>query len=188
MGMNNDIDEKAETREEASALLNMLLESKKEGLAYVHAIVDGEDFDYKSLERTEINRRKYGIENSILGIANTLKNYIQECDRLSFGNKIQNGIRYYFVRPYVKEEFFYLLDETIEDIASAYKINLGNMHNLLLKVNGSKAASKETSRKENMRNILEEITEIECSNEFVSDLEESIDFAKRVQLATYKKI
>ncbi|MEM0143665.1 MAG: hypothetical protein QXL94_06915, partial [Candidatus Parvarchaeum sp.] len=75
-----DLDEKKEVRREASTLLKLLLESKKEGLAYMHAIVDGEDFDYKSLEKTGLNNRKYSIEHSLSKMLETLKQYISECD------------------------------------------------------------------------------------------------------------
>ncbi|MCL4362355.1 MAG: hypothetical protein OH338_00835 [Candidatus Parvarchaeota archaeon] len=177
------LDEKTEVRWEASELLKLLLESRKEGLAYMHAVVDGPDFNYKSLEKTELNSRKYGLENSLQGIAETLKQYIFECDKLSFGNKMQNEIRQYLVRPYIKEGLLEVLDGTLDDIANIYKINLDNSNNLLLKVNSSKV-----SYRENIRKIMKEITEIEYSTEFVYNLEESIDFAKGLKIITYKKL
>ena len=92
------LDEKMEVRWEASELLKLILESRKDGLAYMHAIVDGQDFNYKSLESTGLNSRKYSLENSLSGIAETLKQYIYECDKLSFGNKMQNESRQYLIK------------------------------------------------------------------------------------------
>ncbi len=183
-----NLDEKIELRWEASEILKLLLESRKEGLAYMHAVVDGSDFNYKSLEKTGLNSRKYSLENSLQGIAETLKQYIYECDKLSFGNKMQNGLRQYFVRPYLKEGILDVLDNTLDDIANVYKINLDNSNNLFLNVNNSKGSYKENSKKESLGKILKEITEIEYSTEFVCDLEESIDFAKGLKIITYKKL
>ena len=183
-----NLDEKIEVRSEASELLKLLLKSRKEGLAYMHAVVDGSDFNYKSLEKTGLNSRKYSLENSLFGIAETLKQYLWECDKLSFGNKPQNELRQYLVRPYIMEGLLDVLDETIEDITKIYKIDIGNFHNLLLSANCSNAVYKENGKNENIRKILKEITEIEYSTEFVCDLEESIGFAKGLKIITYKKL
>ena len=181
-------DDKIEVREEASELLKLLLESRKEGLAYMHAIVDGQDFNYRSLERERLKHRKYSLENSLSSIAETLKQYVLECDKLSFGTKIQNELRQYLVRPYIKEGLLDFLDEIIDDTANIYKLEMDNSNNLFLNVNHSKAFYKENDKKENMKKILKEITEIEYSTEFVSELEESIDFVKELKIITYKKL
>jgi hypothetical protein len=180
-------DKKTEVKGEVSALLNLLIENKKEGLAYIHAIVDGQSFNYKSLQKKEFNHRKYTLESSLLEIAKTLNQYVQQCDTLSFGNNLHDGLRCYLVRPYLNEEFFYLLDQTIEDIADIYKIDL-NLNNLFLDTNNSKKVFKDYGRKEKIRDSLKEIIEIESMNEFVSDLEGTVDFVREVNLSTYKKI
>ncbi|MEM0142707.1 MAG: hypothetical protein QXL94_01940, partial [Candidatus Parvarchaeum sp.] len=149
--------------------------------------VDGEDFDYKSLEKTGLNNRKYSIEHSLSKMLETLKQYISECDRLSFSNKPYNGLRYYLVKPYVKDEFFYILDETIDNISRIYKINFG-VENRPLAVKKDGFRSVESIRKQNLRDMLNEIHEIECSTDFVSEIEDSISFARDIQLVAYKKL
>ncbi|MCL4376541.1 MAG: hypothetical protein M1322_01555 [Candidatus Parvarchaeota archaeon] len=182
------LDEKREVRGEASELLKLLLESRKEGLAYMHAIVDGPDFNYKSLERKDLNSRKYSLENSLSGIAETLKQYIWECDKLSFGNKLQNELRQYLVKPYLKEGLQDLLDDVLYDVTQIYKIEMDNSHDLFLNVNHSKGGYKENNKNENIKKILKEINEIEDSTEFVCNLEDSIDFARGLKIITYKKL
>jgi len=182
------LDEKMELRWEASELLKLILESRKEGLAYMHAIVDGPDFNYKGLERTGLNRRKYSLENSLSGIAETLKQYTWECDKLSFGNKMQKGFRQYFVKPYLREGILDLLDDILYDVTQVYKIEIDNSHNLFLNVNGGKAVYKENNRNENIRKSIKEIMGIEYSTEFVCNLEDSINFARGLEIVTYKKL
>jgi hypothetical protein len=171
------LDEKIQVREEASEILKFLLESRREGLAYMHAIVDGSDFDYKSLEKIELNSRKYGLENSLSGIAKTLDQYLLECDKLSFGNKMQNELRLYLVRPYIKEGLLDILHETIDDIINIYKIDLNLPSDY-----------KENSKIGKIREYIKEIIKIEYSTEFVCDLEKSIDFEKGLKIVTYKKL
>ena len=80
------------------------------------------------------------------------------------------------------------MDDVIYDITRIYKIEMDNSHNLFLSINRSGAVYKENHKNENIKKILKDITQMEYSTEFVSDLEESIDFAKGLEIITYKKL
>ncbi len=186
LGMEN-LNDKIEIRREASELHKLIIESRKEGLAYIRAIVDGPDFNYKDLERAKLNSRKYSLENSLCGIAETLKQYAFECDKLSFGNRLQNGLREYLVKPYLGQYLQDILDDVIYDITNIYKIEMDNPDNLFLNVNYNKPVYKENNKNKNIKKILKEINEIERSTEFVDNLEDSVN-ARKLDIIPYKKL
>lgn len=176
-----ELDERLEVREEASDILTFLINSTREGLAYMHAMIDGSDFDYASLEEHKLDRRKYSLENSLNGILFTLRDYLDECDVLSFGGETKAG-RKYFIRPYLEGNLFYFLEGLVYDVSDTYGIDIDDAYKL--KIHGP----KKNEKSEKIKKVLEEIIELKDSNRFVFDVRESVKSAEGVHLEVCNKI
>ena len=175
-----EINEKVEVRREASDLLACVLHSRRAGLYYLHCVVDGAGFDINTLEKIDVDRRKYSLENSLSGIAYTLEDYIKQCDRLSFAGNENRDFRPYNIKPYLKEYLPEALYSVVEDIRETYGI-ADDSGVLDIKINDSKKIKKD-AHKERIGGLLNRLLEIADSTDFVSDLEDSVSFARGVYL------
>ncbi|MGC8533470.1 MAG: hypothetical protein ACP5MV_02465 [Candidatus Parvarchaeum sp.] len=163
-------------RRDLSDILKLILNNKKEGLAYVHAIIDSGDFDYKTLDRNNIDNRKYGLEHVLLNISKVLHEYTDECDRMSFGYKKSGETREYFVRPFMQYEVYEALSSVIDDISEMYQVGFEN--NDLYPV---RKKNRKDIERQRIKRLVQDIIDTEAEYDFVSNLEDTVNYNKTVR-------
>lgn len=163
-------------RRDLSDILKLILNNKKEGLAYSHAIIDGSGFDYKTLDGDNIDHRKYGLEHVLLNISKVLHEYTDECDRMSFGYKKSRGMREYFVRPFIQYEVYEALSSVIDDIFEMYQISFENNE-----VYPVRKKNKRDIERQRIKRLVQDIIDTEAEYDFVSNLEDTVNYNKTVR-------
>ena len=162
---------------DSSNILNWLFENKKEGLTYIHTIIDGANFDYTKVKREKLDNKKPGLEYLLYKLADVLHNYAEECDSLSL-NPSENGFsRNYLIRPFVQEELLSSLDNLIEGIYKFYGIDSNN-NNLYLALNTDNALNND--EKYRVKKIIDDIKNTEAEYDFISDIEETVNFSRKI--------
>ncbi len=171
------LEERLELRNDGFDILTWLLNGKKEGLSYIHAIIDGRYFDTSDLQDNKIDRRKYGFYGLLELIHDTLQDYVDKCDYLSFGSGKKRRVREYFVKPYIEEELFYSLVNFLYDTSQAYNLDEDEVYEMTLSKRGRvNTKTKEKMDKNRIKSTINKIYNLMDSYDFVFDMEDSVGY------------
>lgn len=165
-------------KKEGFNILNWLLENKKQGLNYIHSIIDGNNFDYNKLKKEKIDNKKYGLDGLLYKIADVLDNYGVECDKLSLNNDEKGFSRSYLIKPFVQEELFCSLDNLIDNIYKFYSTdyNKNNLYPFMNVENKSIGKNKE----QDIIKAIEDIRDAAAEYDFISNIEGTVNFSKKI--------